>query len=101
MTCPECQNADLRYRSADSVETHGLDCGPYEHCHDEWYECPECGTQFDSAEVAARTPSRPVFIEAVTAAHSGRFVAANNEAGEKGSQVAAAPLGSLRRTPRE
>lgn len=49
--CPEC-NKDIlmRYREADSVETHGLDCGPFERFHDEWYECPACGAVFTTAE---------------------------------------------------
>jgi hypothetical protein len=38
-------------RQADSVETHGLDCGPFEHFHDEWWECPECRMQFTAQEL--------------------------------------------------
>ena len=53
MTCPECHQASLRFRSAGSVETHGLECGPYEHFYDEWYECPACGAWFDPDELAA------------------------------------------------
>jgi len=38
-------------READSVETHGLDCGPFEHFHDEWWECPECRMHFTEQEL--------------------------------------------------
>jgi hypothetical protein len=51
MTCPECHQASLRFRCADSIETHGLACGPYEHFHDEWYECPACGAVVDAVEL--------------------------------------------------
>ena len=33
----------LLYREHEWVETHGLDCGPYEHCWQEWWECAICG----------------------------------------------------------
>ncbi len=33
----------MRYRSSESVETHGLDCGPYENVAEEWWECAICG----------------------------------------------------------
>jgi hypothetical protein len=36
----------LRHREHDWVETHGLECGPYEQCHQEWFECSECGDIF-------------------------------------------------------
>ena len=51
MTCPECHKAALRFRRADSGKTDGLECGPYEHFHDEWYECPACGACFDPNEL--------------------------------------------------
>ena len=34
------------------LETHGLDCGPYEHCFQEWWECAVCGDQFTERELA-------------------------------------------------
>ena len=52
MRCPECHGAGLRFRSADYAESHGLECGPYERFHDEWYECPACGACFDPNELA-------------------------------------------------
>jgi len=53
MTCPSCGKAALVFREADSVETHGLECGPYEHFHDEWWECPECRGWFTDRELEA------------------------------------------------
>jgi len=54
MICPECgEDVTMRFREADSIETHGLDCGPYERWHDEWYECPECRGQFTEQELNA------------------------------------------------
>ena len=41
----------MRLCEADSTETHGLECGPYERWHDEWYECPACGACFTEAEL--------------------------------------------------
>ena len=58
MRCPECHGAGLRFRSADYAESHGLECGPYERFHDEWYECPACGAWFDPDELAYETPHR-------------------------------------------
>jgi hypothetical protein len=34
------------------VETHGLDCGPYETRSERWYECPQCGAAFGDDELA-------------------------------------------------
>ena len=52
VSCPICgQRVRLRAHEANHVETHGLDCGPYEHFHDEWYECPACGAKFTDDEV--------------------------------------------------
>jgi hypothetical protein len=34
------------------VETHGLDCGPYEEWDEEWDECAACHEQFDEVDVA-------------------------------------------------
>jgi hypothetical protein len=41
----------LVWKEADWTETHGLDCGPYEHCHEEWLECSICGDRFTQKEV--------------------------------------------------
>jgi len=42
----------MRYRQADSYETHGLESTPFEHFHDEWYECPLCGDRFSERDLA-------------------------------------------------
>jgi hypothetical protein len=39
---------DLRF--ATSVETHGLDCGPYETFNEEFIVCRECGGRYDICE---------------------------------------------------
>ena len=39
---------DLRF--ATSVETHGLDCGPYETFNEEFIVCRECGGRYDVGE---------------------------------------------------
>ena len=41
---------------ADYLETHGLDCGPYEHWRDEWYECSACGARFDPTDEGRDPP---------------------------------------------
>jgi hypothetical protein len=43
----------LTYHESDSVETHGFDCGPYEHFHQEWYECVYCGERYTVEELDA------------------------------------------------
>lgn len=47
MGCPDCGSSFGECRIAASVETHGLDCGPYERFEDEYVVCRECGGQFD------------------------------------------------------
>lgn len=42
----------LAHKEHSWVETHGLDCGPYEHCRDEWEECTICGAVLTMEEVA-------------------------------------------------
>src|SRR4051812_6354466 len=37
-----CRDNMIR-RESHHVETHGLDCGPYENFDDIWYECSLCG----------------------------------------------------------
>ena len=52
--CPNCgQDAVFTEHSHSWVETHGLDCGPYEHCYQEWLVCGECGSRTDDEELAA------------------------------------------------
>jgi hypothetical protein len=51
----ECSdNAVWRY--ADHTETHGLDCGPYEHWHEEWWKCSICCQQIDEADMRSAAP---------------------------------------------
>jgi hypothetical protein len=45
----------LAYRQHESVETHGLDCGPFERWWDEWWECCVCGEIFTARELEERT----------------------------------------------
>jgi hypothetical protein len=42
---------DLVYCEYEWVETHGLECGPYERCRDEWWECAVCGNWFTGNEL--------------------------------------------------
>jgi len=50
MACPDCGSPAGDLRFATSVETHGLDCGPYERFNDEFVVCLECGGRFDVRE---------------------------------------------------
>lgn len=34
------------------TESHGLDCGPYERCFEEWEHCVVCGADYEPCEVA-------------------------------------------------
>ena len=47
MACPDCGSPFGEYRIASSVETHGLDCGPFERFEQEFIVCRECGGSFD------------------------------------------------------
>ena len=47
MACPDCGSSLGEYRIASSVETHGLDCGPYERFEQEYIVCRECGERCD------------------------------------------------------
>lgn len=40
-----------RFKQADWVETHGLDCGPFERGTDEWWECSVCHDRFTKSEL--------------------------------------------------
>lgn len=43
----------LIHREHEWSETHGLDCGPYERCYQEWWECSVCGEPFTDEEAEA------------------------------------------------
>ena len=47
MACLDCGSSFGEYRIACSVETHGLDCGPFERFEQEFIVCRECGGRFD------------------------------------------------------
>jgi hypothetical protein len=49
----------LAYRQCESVETHGLECGPYEHWHEEWWECRVCGEKFTARDLEASLRDTP------------------------------------------
>ena len=54
MICPNCgKDATFREHSASCVETHGLDCGPYERWTETWLTCSKCGAKTDDAELNA------------------------------------------------
>lgn len=38
------------FRSAECVERHGLDCGPFERWTEEWWECRICHAKADNPE---------------------------------------------------
>jgi hypothetical protein len=50
MACPDCGSSFGECRIASSVETHGLDCGPYERFEQEYIVCRECGGKFDISD---------------------------------------------------
>lgn len=50
MPCPECGSYDGELRDVTSVETHGLECGPYETFYEEFVVCAGCGTHVDVAD---------------------------------------------------
>ncbi len=41
----------LRHRTNHVVETHGLDCPPYEEYDEEWDECKVCCESFDEVDL--------------------------------------------------
>ena len=56
MPCPDCGCSVGEFRFADSVETHGLDCGPYEYRYEEYIVCRGCDGRFDLEEWSAAEP---------------------------------------------
>jgi len=50
MACPDCGSSAGEFRFATSVETHGLDCGPYETFNEEFIVCRECGGRYDISD---------------------------------------------------
>jgi len=58
MACPDCGSPAGDFRFVTSVETHGLDCGPYETFNEEFIVCLACGGRFDLREWDG-TPEKP------------------------------------------
>ena len=50
MACPDCGSPLGEFRVATSIETHGLDCGPFERFDEEFIVCQECGGRFDISD---------------------------------------------------
>ena len=50
MACPDCGSSAGEFRFATSVETHGLDCGPYETFNEEFIVCRECGGRYNISD---------------------------------------------------
>jgi hypothetical protein len=59
MPCPDCGSAAGKLRFVTSVETHGLDCGPYETFSEEFVVCCECGGRYDILACEGTPESRP------------------------------------------
>jgi hypothetical protein len=43
----------LEFHQAYQVETHGLECGPYERWWEEWWTCEVCGETYSQRDVDA------------------------------------------------
>ncbi len=52
MACPDCGSSIGEFRVASSIETHGLDCGPFERFDEEFIVCGDCGGRFDVSDWA-------------------------------------------------
>ena len=50
MACPDCGSTLGEFRVATSIETHGLDCGPFERFDQEFILCRNCGGKFDVSD---------------------------------------------------
>ncbi len=50
MACPDCGSPLGEFRVATCIETHGLDCGPFERFDQEFILCLECGGRFDVSD---------------------------------------------------
>ena len=66
MACPDCGSSFGEYRISSSLETHGLDCGPFERFEQEFIVCRECDGN-GGAWVQTNPPSSPAQL-AVTVA---------------------------------
>ena len=59
MPCPECGSYDGELRAVTSVETHGLDCGPYETFYEEFIVCLNCGSRADISDWDCESAEKP------------------------------------------
>ena len=50
MACPDCGSSLGDFRISTSIETHGLDCGPFEKFDEEFILCRNCGGKFDVSD---------------------------------------------------
>jgi hypothetical protein len=50
MACPDCGSSLGNFRISTSIETHGLDCGPFERFDQEFILCRNCGGKFDVSD---------------------------------------------------
>jgi hypothetical protein len=79
MPCPDCGSPVGEFRVTECIETHGLDCGPYERFYEEFVICSACGGRFDHADWAAVGEDAVVGREAPEdAVHEGNFDAENH-----------------------
>jgi len=71
MDCPDCGSSAGEFRFATWVETHVLDCGPYETFNEEFIVCRECRGRYDvcgwegSSGLKAEGAVHPVSIDVV------------------------------------
>ena len=59
MACPDCGSSTGNLRFVTSVETHGLDCGPYEVFNEEFVVCCGCGGRYDTRDWEDARELRP------------------------------------------
>ena len=50
MACPDCGSSVGDFRISTSIETHGLDSGPFERFDQEFILCRNCGGKFDVSD---------------------------------------------------
>ena len=71
MACPDGGSSAGEFRFATSVETHVLDCGPYETLNEEFIVCRECGGRYDvcgwdgAPQLQAEVAASPLSIDVV------------------------------------
>ena len=60
MACPDCGSSFGESRMATSIETHGLDCGPFERFDEEFIVCHGCGGRFDPRDWEEAAEEQPI-----------------------------------------